>query len=219
MVKQFNCCISTVLKWTAAYLKYGNAGAPSLLLEEIINWPSSQLCSCSLQFGLINKWRLAESCVVDCPVSCMLSDWSPWAECSHTCGSQGKHTSKQTELKPAGTPTWGTDTEWATCAAPHYSVYSGIHQDVELCMNTFKCIKIFTSMCNPKPYYTGKQCAEFFFSFNKVYIDVPTSLSFSVKPTFLINTGYFSFVRWYFKNSRLILTKFCIYFIWPSWML
>ncbi|KAF0026331.1 hypothetical protein F2P81_021068 [Scophthalmus maximus] len=40
------------------------------------------------QFGLINKWRLSESCVVDCPVSCMLSDWSPWAECSHTCGTQ-----------------------------------------------------------------------------------------------------------------------------------
>ncbi|XP_068186329.1 thrombospondin type-1 domain-containing protein 7B [Antennarius striatus] len=42
------------------------------------------------QFGLINKSRLSESCVVDCPVSCILSDWSPWAECSHTCGSQGQ---------------------------------------------------------------------------------------------------------------------------------
>nr|XP_043874554.1 thrombospondin type-1 domain-containing protein 7B isoform X2 [Solea senegalensis] len=40
------------------------------------------------QFGLINKWSLSEQCVVDCPVSCILSDWSPWAECSHTCGSQ-----------------------------------------------------------------------------------------------------------------------------------
>ncbi|XP_034549450.1 thrombospondin type-1 domain-containing protein 7B [Notolabrus celidotus] len=42
------------------------------------------------QFGLINKWRLSESCMVDCPVSCILSDWSPWAECSNTCGSQGQ---------------------------------------------------------------------------------------------------------------------------------
>ncbi|XP_037542046.1 thrombospondin type-1 domain-containing protein 7B [Nematolebias whitei] len=41
------------------------------------------------QFGLINKLQLLESCVVDCPVSCILSDWSPWAECSHTCGSRG----------------------------------------------------------------------------------------------------------------------------------
>uniref|UniRef100_A0AAQ6I9L7 Thrombospondin type-1 domain-containing protein 7A n=1 Tax=Anabas testudineus TaxID=64144 RepID=A0AAQ6I9L7_ANATE len=43
------------------------------------------------QFGQISNWRLSERCVVDCPVSCILSDWSPWAECSHTCGSQGKH--------------------------------------------------------------------------------------------------------------------------------
>uniref|UniRef100_A0A672IN85 Thrombospondin, type I, domain containing 7Ba n=1 Tax=Salarias fasciatus TaxID=181472 RepID=A0A672IN85_SALFA len=55
------------------------------------------------QFGLINKWRLSESCTVDCPVSCILSDWSPWADCSHTCGSQGKHfTCKLTALKPMG---------------------------------------------------------------------------------------------------------------------
>ncbi|XP_041663347.1 thrombospondin type-1 domain-containing protein 7B [Cheilinus undulatus] len=47
----------------------------------------SQWCE---QLGLINKWRLFESCMVDCPVSCILSDWSPWAECSHTCGSKGQ---------------------------------------------------------------------------------------------------------------------------------
>ncbi|XP_014851900.1 PREDICTED: thrombospondin type-1 domain-containing protein 7B isoform X1 [Poecilia mexicana] len=45
-----------------------------------------QMCQ---QFGLINKLQLLESCVVDCPVSCILSDWSPWADCSHTCGTQG----------------------------------------------------------------------------------------------------------------------------------
>ncbi|MEQ2198782.1 hypothetical protein XENOCAPTIV_018272, partial [Xenoophorus captivus] len=48
------------------------------------------------QFGLINKLQLLESCVVDCPVSCILTDWSPWADCSHTCGTQGKH--EQTNL-------------------------------------------------------------------------------------------------------------------------
>ncbi|XP_047227142.1 thrombospondin type-1 domain-containing protein 7B isoform X3 [Girardinichthys multiradiatus] len=41
------------------------------------------------QFGLINKLQLLESCVVDCPVSCILTDWSPWADCSLTCGTQG----------------------------------------------------------------------------------------------------------------------------------
>ncbi|XP_015252845.1 PREDICTED: thrombospondin type-1 domain-containing protein 7B, partial [Cyprinodon variegatus] len=41
------------------------------------------------QFGLINKLQLLESCMVDCPVSCILSEWSPWADCSHTCGTQG----------------------------------------------------------------------------------------------------------------------------------
>uniref|UniRef100_A0A8C5G0V7 Thrombospondin, type I, domain containing 7Ba n=1 Tax=Gouania willdenowi TaxID=441366 RepID=A0A8C5G0V7_GOUWI len=43
------------------------------------------------EHGLINKWRLSESCAVQCPVSCILSDWSPWADCSDTCGSRGKH--------------------------------------------------------------------------------------------------------------------------------
>uniref|UniRef100_A0A3P9C4G4 Thrombospondin type 1 domain containing 7B n=1 Tax=Maylandia zebra TaxID=106582 RepID=A0A3P9C4G4_9CICH len=32
------------------------------------------------------QWILTESCVVNCPVSCVLSEWSPWAECSHSCG-------------------------------------------------------------------------------------------------------------------------------------
>lgn len=104
----------------------------------------------------------------------MLSDWSPWAECSHTCGSQGKHMTKQTlnlnlwEHQPY------EQIQSTTCAEPHYSVCSGIHQDVELCMNIFKCIKIFTSMSNPVPFYKGKQCAVFFS--NNACIDILSSL-------------------------------------------
>lgn len=46
-------------------------------------------------------------------------------------------------------------------------------------------------MCKPKPYYTGKQCAVFFL--NNVYINIPTSLLFCVKPNFLNNMGNFAF--------------------------
>ncbi|XP_024919574.1 thrombospondin type-1 domain-containing protein 7B [Cynoglossus semilaevis] len=42
------------------------------------------------QFGLTDTWTLSRPCAVDCPVSCLLSDWSPWAECSRTCGSRAQ---------------------------------------------------------------------------------------------------------------------------------
>ncbi|KAF7655323.1 hypothetical protein LDENG_00057900 [Lucifuga dentata] len=47
----------------------------------------SRMCE---QFGLITNWNLSESCMVDCPVSCLLSDWSSWAECLQSCGSQAQ---------------------------------------------------------------------------------------------------------------------------------
>uniref|UniRef100_A0A674P765 Thrombospondin, type I, domain containing 7Aa n=1 Tax=Takifugu rubripes TaxID=31033 RepID=A0A674P765_TAKRU len=42
------------------------------------------------QLGLERKWQMNASCVVECPVNCQLSDWSPWSECTHTCGLAGK---------------------------------------------------------------------------------------------------------------------------------
>uniref|UniRef100_A0A674ML26 Thrombospondin type-1 domain-containing protein 7A n=1 Tax=Takifugu rubripes TaxID=31033 RepID=A0A674ML26_TAKRU len=49
----------------------------------------SQKCE---QLGLVNKWTLSESCVVDCPISCILSDWTPWTDCSRTCGTYSTRT-------------------------------------------------------------------------------------------------------------------------------
>ncbi|CAL8389306.1 unnamed protein product, partial [Gadus morhua 'NCC'] len=53
------------------------------------------------QLGLPNEWKLSESCEVSCPVSCLLSDWSPWTECSHSCGNEGQTTRSRRVLHPA----------------------------------------------------------------------------------------------------------------------
>ncbi|XP_028837445.1 thrombospondin type-1 domain-containing protein 7B isoform X3 [Denticeps clupeoides] len=34
--------------------------------------------------------ELQAACEVSCPVNCLLSVWSPWSECSHTCGNQSQ---------------------------------------------------------------------------------------------------------------------------------
>lgn len=46
-------------------------------------------CLRVFQLGLDRKWQMNASCVVECPVNCQLSDWSPWSECTHTCGLAG----------------------------------------------------------------------------------------------------------------------------------
>ncbi|XP_043550004.1 thrombospondin type-1 domain-containing protein 7B [Chiloscyllium plagiosum] len=42
------------------------------------------------KMALESPWHLSMPCFVECPVNCQLSEWSPWSECSHTCGFEGQ---------------------------------------------------------------------------------------------------------------------------------
>ncbi|XP_052004347.1 thrombospondin type-1 domain-containing protein 7B-like [Xyrauchen texanus] len=53
------------------------------------------------ELDLPQPWTLAMNCVVDCPFNCILSDWTPWSECSHTCGSKGVMTRSRSVLQQA----------------------------------------------------------------------------------------------------------------------
>lgn len=104
------------------------------------------------QLGLVNKWTLTESCVVDCPISCILSDWTPWTECSRTCGSQGK------ETEPGHNKTG--QAVHLMCLIIQSGAFSELLSWAWIHYN----LLIFISICNSQPHYTENQCATLFFS-------------------------------------------------------
>ncbi|XP_030267680.1 thrombospondin type-1 domain-containing protein 7A [Sparus aurata] len=77
------------------------------------------------ELGLERKWQMNASCVVECPVNCQLSDWSPWSECTHTCGLAGKLWRKRTVIQAPqgdGRPCPSQMEQWKPCLVkPCYS--------------------------------------------------------------------------------------------------
>ncbi|XP_013765928.1 thrombospondin type-1 domain-containing protein 7A-like [Pundamilia nyererei] len=70
------------------------------------------------ELGLERKWQMNASCVVECPVNCQLSDWSPWSGCSHTCGLAGKLWRRRTVVQAPqgdGRPCPSQMEQWKPC--------------------------------------------------------------------------------------------------------
>uniref|UniRef100_A0AAY4ELB3 Thrombospondin type-1 domain-containing protein 7A n=1 Tax=Denticeps clupeoides TaxID=299321 RepID=A0AAY4ELB3_9TELE len=72
------------------------------------------------ELGLEKKWQMNASCVVECPVNCQLSDWSPWSECTRTCGLAGKLWRRRTVIQASqgdGRPCPTQMEQWKPCPA------------------------------------------------------------------------------------------------------
>ncbi|XP_031731663.1 thrombospondin type-1 domain-containing protein 7A isoform X2 [Anarrhichthys ocellatus] len=77
------------------------------------------------ELGLERKWQMNSSCIVECPVNCQLSEWSPWSECTHACGLAGKLWRRRTVIQAPqgdGRPCASQMEQWKPCLVkPCYS--------------------------------------------------------------------------------------------------
>ena len=85
-------CVATVNPWTSSSAKRWDVCHFPLSTAIKMIFKDTEVMQphgIVLQLGLERKWQMNASCVVECPVNCQLSDWSPWSDCSHTCGLSG----------------------------------------------------------------------------------------------------------------------------------
>uniref|UniRef100_A0AAQ4PQQ7 Thrombospondin type-1 domain-containing protein 7A n=1 Tax=Gasterosteus aculeatus aculeatus TaxID=481459 RepID=A0AAQ4PQQ7_GASAC len=70
------------------------------------------------ELNLEKKWQMNISCVVECPVNCQMSEWSPWSDCSQTCGLDGKMWRRRSVVRAFqgdGRPCPSQTEQWKPC--------------------------------------------------------------------------------------------------------
>ncbi|XP_043995053.1 thrombospondin type-1 domain-containing protein 7A isoform X3 [Gambusia affinis] len=93
------------------------------------------------ELGLERKWQMNASCVVECPVNCQLSEWSPWSECTHACGLAGTLWRTRTVIQAPqgdGRPCPSQVKQWKPCLVKpcyswRYSAWSDCKSDGARC--------------------------------------------------------------------------------------
>lgn len=79
------------------------------------------------------------------PVDCIPGDWSPWSDCSHTCGPNGHSTTRRKIIKPA------------QCGGKCVVTTVGARACNRFCLNGGTLIR---SSCHCKNDYKGECCGE-----------------------------------------------------------
>ena len=79
------------------------------------------------------------------PVDCIPGEWSPWSDCSHTCGPNGHSTTRRKIIKPA------------QCGGKCLVTTVGARACNRFCLNGGTLIR---SSCHCKNGYKGECCSE-----------------------------------------------------------